>query len=625
VFVIDIKELESLRQDFLLACQDEEKFISQEQVLDSAAQYMLDSKIIDTEEFSSSYLLREPEKLKINAYLINDSGERLQVFIIDESHLKANGTDDYVCTQRVDYEVQFNRALNAVKYAIDGTLSKMTQLSDPIGVLANLLRSEDGFSQIDVVEIILISLTATASKRQENVIPKDIYFGDEKLTVSRGETKKDLLVVRTLVNLNFFHKVMASNTSNVPLVIDFDKTFNRNISVLKAASSDNFHSYLCVFDAELVADIYKRYSSRLLDRNVRSFLGLQGKNKGMRETMRLEPERFIAYNNGLTITATDMDLKKTKSGFSIGSLTDFQIVNGGQTTATIYFSRKDGIDVSKVSVMAKINVVRDLKTKEVDTLISNISQFSNTQSLVTPIDLRSRNKELVELKKLSGSVVTPSARKWFFERSRGEYSTAMKLAGSKGAGRFKRDQPKERLFTKDQLAKAYMSWGDEPWFVKLGGGKIFRKFLEKISTSPESENSVKINRDFYEILVGKIILVNTLTSIYGVGKKSMGQLRSAAVPYSMALLYMHSDGSAQADKFNFLRIWQEEKIPQDLHEFCIQVLILANSLLKQYSKSDDVPQYSKNIELWLDIKKSPEVKKFFSEPASQRLINKYCC
>ena len=619
---MDLEDLKSIRHEFIESCKDEDRFISEQSVLENSLQYMLDAKIIETEEYSRGYVADPHEKIKINGFQINESGERLQVFVVDENHISDDSLDDHICTHRKDYEFQFNRGLKAFKLALSGKFQNK-QLSDPIGLFSSKLQNEKAFDEIDVVELILISPTATCSNYQGSTSPKSIYFPDENLKISRGTNEKDLLVVRTIIDLNFMQEIINSRGNSIPLVVNFEKTFGRKIKVIEAASDTNFSTYLCALDANIIADLYKRFSTRLLDRNVRSFLQFKGKNRGMRDTIREQPERFIAYNNGLTITATDVSIDRQRDISYIKELTDFQIVNGGQTTASIYFSKKDGLDVSKVTLMAKINVVKNQKESEVDDLISNISKFSNTQTNVSSIDLRSRSKELVKLKKLSDSVVTPSGRKWFFERSRGEFATKLKMAGTTGAARIKREIPKDRQFTKDKLAKVYLSWGDEPWFVKKGGEKIFRRFMEIISNSSDSEASVEINRDFYELLIGKIILVNALTTIYGAGKNSMGQLRSAAVPYSMSLLYKYTDECNK--KFNFLKLWKTEKLPIDLDDFCRELLELTNSLLKKYSKSDDIPQYSKNIELWNDIKSSNEVNSFFSQVAVESLLKKYSC
>src|SRR5690606_20716378 len=177
------------------------------------------------------------------------------------------------------------------------------------------------------------------------------------------------------------------------------------------------------------------------------------------------PEFFIAFNNGLTITAVGHELIKENDRIYIKSLKDFQIVNGGQTTASIYFSKKEGLDISKVRVMAKINVAKDANEEKLNELISQISIFSNAQSRVSPADLRSRNEQLIKLKSLSESTLTPTGKKWYFERFKGEFNTSIRKNPS-AKGRINKEFPKERRFSKEELAKYYMSWGDQPFLVK---------------------------------------------------------------------------------------------------------------------------------------------------------------
>ena len=200
-----------------------------------------------------------------------------------------------------------------------------------------------------------------------------------------------------------------------PHFLDFEKYFGRPVEVIQAANEESFESFLCVLPAEGLAKLYRRESSRLLEKNVRSFLQFRGVNKGMKETIRNEPHRFIAFNNGITITATGKVVESTSNKNFLSSLTDFQIVNGGQTTASLYFASKEGLDISEINVMAKINVVRNLTEQELDDLVSDISLYSNSQSKVSRVDLKSRNAELEKIKSLSKSVLPPNGDKWFFD------------------------------------------------------------------------------------------------------------------------------------------------------------------------------------------------------------------
>nr|WP_240923628.1 AIPR family protein [Psychromonas sp. SA13A] len=358
----------------------------------------------------------------------------------------------------------------------------------------------------------------------------------------------------------------------------------------------------------------------MLEKNVRSFLQFKGANKGIRDTIREEPEKFIAYNNGLTITASDIKLttdKKDKGRIVIESLTDLQIVNGGQTTASIYFSRKEGIDISKVMVMAKINVINQNKPNDLDDLVSKISRFSNTQSRVSNVDIRSRSPQLVAIKQLSESVTTPTRRKWFFDRVKGDFNTKVKLAGSK-ATQIKKDFPPAMRFSKEQLAKCYCSWGASPYLVKKGGEKIFRQLMESLNGN-ESTSSLTIDREFYEELIAKIIMFRRLEKIYGQGPYAIGQIRAATVPYAIATLY----SQFSENNFDFSSIWNLQALPDDLDSFFGTLLNLINDLIKKYSKSDDLGEYSKKLELWESVVNSKEIGEFYSKVNNQEIIFKY--
>ena len=67
---------------------------------------------------------------------------------------------------------------------------------------------------------------------------------------------------------------------------------------------------------------------------------------------------FLAYNNGIAATADHIELDRT--GHYIKSISNLQIVNGGQTTASIYYTaKKDKADISGIFVQAKVSVISD--------------------------------------------------------------------------------------------------------------------------------------------------------------------------------------------------------------------------------------------------------------------------
>jgi len=625
---MEVNELFKYRQDILDASKDDDEFIRQEPVLVELLPYMLDAKLVDSEDVTPSYFSPGYDSLKLNAYTVNDSKERLQLFIMNDESIDESISEDDLCISlRTDYDKQFKKVTKFLNLSIKGDLNNKVQDSD--GVVKSLiakLNSNEGIEQFDVIEIFLLTLTATVSNRGESVQPRKIHFDDDflktKFEKNDKTVKKEILILRKVIDLNFIANVIESKGNRSPLTIDFARDLNSKIEVIQAANEENFESYLCVLDAEVISGLYKKYSSRLLEKNVRSFLQFKGVNRGIKETIRDKPEQFIAFNNGLTITATSAKLTSYKKTLYLDSLTDFQIVNGGQTTASIYFSQKEGLDISKVKVMAKINVAKDVNESDLDELISNISKFSNTQSRVSNVDLRSKSPQLRKLKTISDSVVTPSGEKWFFERAKGEFLTKVRHAGANG-NRLKNEFPKEHRFTNMELAKYYSAWGASPHLVKKGGEKIFRHFIEMIDPESNDDKTINIDRVFYEQLIAKIILFRQMEKIYGQGKNSLGQLRAAVIPYVLSILYIYTDVSSTYKFFNLDKIWKEEGIDSDLSEYLKDLMLLMNDLIKKYSASEDYNEYSKKEELWDSIKNSKEVQKMMNNEVTLSIFQKY--
>lgn len=623
-----IQEFLNYRKELLDSSKDEEGFVQQTELLSQILPLIVDAKLLDSEDWNDSYFLNAADNLKVNGYTVNESSERLQLFIVNETSIDLTLSDkDLQISTKSYYDNQFKRVTKFLNKAIKGYLNDDVQDADPIRPLLSQLSSATGAEQFDVIEIFLVTATATTETRGTIPQPKRIEFEDENISVgftrNRERVNKELLIIKKLVDLNFLYDVLISQGNREALIIDFKNLFDYKIEVIKAAEEENFESYLCVLPAQILSDLYKRYSSRLLEKNVRSFLQFKGANKGIRNTITgANPERFIAFNNGLTITCIGKEIEEVNGKAYITSLTDFQIVNGGQTTASIYFAHKDGYPIDKVKVMAKINVAKDVSEEGLDQLISDISKYSNSQTKVSNVDLSSRSPQLNKLKALSESVVTPSGKKWFFEKSKGEFNTKLRIAGSNKA-RIEKEYPKNYRFTKEQLGKYYTSWGERPYIVKKGGDKVFRYFIEEITGEGKGKKAININRDFYEELVSKIILFKKLEEIYGQGKASMGQIRSAVIPYSISIIYILTDGSKLGKQFDFLKIWKKEKLDDDLIEFCTSLMSLMNNLIKNYSESDDIAYYSTNKNLWDKISESKEIDYLKNSNITRQILSKY--
>lgn len=622
---MEISELLKYRIDLLEECQDDEKFISEQDFLTNVMPFLNDAKLVDSEDYNDCFHPSKVDNLKVNGYVINESGERLQIFLVDEVSIDVSTLEeDLLISQKSYYDQQFSKAFKFVNKSIKKHLDEDVQDSSPAKALVNFLSSTQGLEQIDVIEIFLVSTAITVEKRGAEPQPKKIEFDDDsitfKYTVGKESRSKSISVFKRLIDLNFIYNVLISQGNREVLVVNFENLYPEEIHLLKAADEEHFESYLCVLPAALIAELYRKYSTRILEKNVRSFLQFKGVNQGIRDTIKKTPELFIAYNNGMTITAVDSELKENNGQYILKSLTDFQIVNGGQTTASIYFSKKEGLDISKVRVMAKINVAKNTDEDKLNEFISQISIYSNAQSKVSSTDLRSRNEQLVKLKAVSESTLTPTGKKWFFERFKGEFNTLIRKNPA-AKTRINNEYPKERRFSKEELAKYYMSWGDQPYMVKKGGEKIFRSFIEVISGG-EKKKAPAIDRDFFEETIARIMLFRTLEKQYGAGKNSLGQLRSAVVPYSIAIIYKYAGTIKPNMVFDLAKIWKQEQFDESFSEMSYSLMDLMNNLIKKYALSDDLGEYSKKEELWDAISKSSEIKQFIESDLFKTSISR---
>jgi hypothetical protein len=609
-----IDGLLGLRDELIENAKTEGDSFSESQFLSGVLPLLLDAKVVDSEDITNAYFEDESLNVRIDGFDFNESGERLRLFLLDSQSLDLKAQKSDLLISRRDYfEKQVDKSLNFVKKSISRVLLEYISDSSTASVLVNQLQEKSVIENLDVVEIFLVSSTIAVEKRGDEPYPKKIEFEDLNIQVSYipnnsiVKVQKEILVLRRMIDLSFLHNASSNGVRN-PLIVDFNIDFGCSIEAIKAADESNFETYLCVLGAEGLAKLYRRENTRLLERNVRSFLEFRGVNKGIKDTIIKTPARFIAYNNGLTITASESEIENLDGRYFIKSLTDFQIVNGGQTTASIYFTSilPSKPDISKINIMAKINIAKNLDEEAMNDLISDISTFSNRQTRVSQVNISTKYPELIKLEALSKSIVTTAGNKWFYERLKGSFNTELKIRG-RNKGRLEREFPKERRITNEELGKYYVAWGDAPNIVKYGGEKVFRYFLESLIGKGDGQVKKDISRIFYEETIAKVILFRTLEKDHGQGKNSIGQLRSAVVPYSISLLHFFTTNKQGLSDFDFNKIWKEQQLNVEFRDYMKKVMSLMNQLIMKYSESNDYGQYSKKAELWIKIKKSREI------------------
>ena len=350
--------------------------------------------------------------------------------------------------------------------------------------------------------------------------------------------------------------------------------------------------------------MYYEHTSRLLEQNVRSFLQFTGKiNKGIKSTITHEPQMFMAFNNGISGTANNIEFGSDEKGLFIEKIYDFQIVNGGQTTASIYHTRnKDKrLPLDQIHVPTKINIIKNVS--DFESIVSRIAEYSNTQNKVSVADLSSNKENHIAIEELSRNIWAPPKAgttlhtRWFYERSRGQYRNEKhRNAGTpKTKRQFDLQNPRNQLITKESLAKYYNSfylkWNGKkpiigPHIVVKGAQKNYLYFLK-------DNFNFKPNKTWWEDAVAVSILFKSAEQIYGVKPNALGDLRFAVVPYSIAYLSWITEG-----KLNLESIWKSQSLEVSLQNILRDLMVQIEQKIKSSASGSLYPEYAKKQDCW---------------------------
>ena len=332
---------------------------------------------------------------------------------------------------------------------------------------------------------------ATTLRRKRGGISCIRFHIFSNQTLSRGykrESRGEVAETPTETHIWDLRRIKAlyeSAREREVLEIDLGEFGSTGIQCIDASSGDGLQSYLCVIEGGLLADLYERYGSRLLEGNVRSFLGMKGGvNKGIRSTIQDSPELFFAYNNGIAATAADVSVDNSDEG-RIVKLSDLQIVNGGQTTASILRARKqDKLRLDRVSVPMKLTVVSSTRAND---LVPKIAEYANTQNKIAIADFFANHPFHRRMEEISRRVMVPARAgervqsKWFYERSRGQFQNERLYLTQAKKDAFDLAYPPRQVINKTDLAKYDSTLDERPQWVSLGAQKNFIKFATKFS------------------------------------------------------------------------------------------------------------------------------------------------
>ena len=391
------------------------------------------------------------------------------------------------------------------------------------------------------------------------------------------------------------HRYATSGRGREDLEIDLVGDFGGPLLILPAhLDGAGYEAYLAAVPGSQLAAIYDRWGARLLEQNVRCFLQARSKvNKGIRNTIQNDPKMFFAYNNGITATAESICTEETDGGLLLTHFTNFQIVNGGQTTASLHAAiRNKEVDLSKIFVQMKLSIV-DPEQSEV--VVPKISEFANSQNRVNAADFFANHPFHVRMEEFSRRIFAPSPdgtfvqSKWFYERARGQYLDARAYLTPAQRKRFDLEYPRNQMFSKTDLAKFLNVWHGHPDVVSKGAQKNFTNFAMRIgrefATAPNA-----FNETYYKHSVAKAIVFRHVEKIVTRQEWYEGGYRANVVAYTIAKLAHHLDARKQVVDFD--SIWGRQAVSSTLNE---TLCVIAKSV---HDVIVDPPEGMRNVTEW---------------------------
>ena len=418
---------------------------------------------------------------------------------------------------------------------------------------------------------------------------------------SRGKTV--ILNENNIYDINHLYRIFCENSGRDAINVDFKK--DELPCVISRRENLGYESILAVLPGTIVYDLYDTYQNELLENNVRLFLGVKEAKKTtkttkrrkkvndeIRETLMERPHMFLAYNNGLAVTCSNVDVETgdDRLGY-IRRIEDFQIVNGGQTTVSIYLAKKanPNLDLSSVFVQMKLTKVED-QAKLADE-VTNISVCSNRQNEVKFTDFSANNAFYRDLESLINKdykvdPIDGIQKRWYFDRKTNSY--AQELAHSSMKSEFKIKTPKERVFKKEIMAQAHLAWLKQPYSCASSYASCFTQYTKHID-----DEGIIPDKIYAQDTIALLILYTEIAN----SPRNCGNRKGLLTLFSMALLH------EKYPQFSLYKIYTKQHVPEDLFN---QLLVCSNAIrvyLRDVLHADDIRNRMKSKEDYDNIKK----------------------
>ena len=487
-----------------------------------------------------------------------------------------------------DMEADFRRLEKFLTHSLETRFRDSLEPTDPGYGLADLINTR--WEKISRVKLYLLT-NKRLSTRVEG----------KKATAINGRE-----IVYNVWDITRFGNLVSSGRERETLSIDFDELPGGALRTLLASKPDDKNQvYLAAVPGLDLAYIYDRWGARLLEQNVRVFLQARSNvNKGIKRTLENEPELFFSFNNGITATAEAVITETTDDGLVITGLENLQIVNGGQTTASVYAAFKAKRDLSRVYVQMKLSIVSPEAAKE---LVPRISEYANSQNKVSAADFFANHPFHVRMEEFSRRILAPAKdgsfdlTKWFYERARGSYRDAQAYLTPAEKHKFGKEYPKSQTFTKTDLAKYIMVWTDKAYMVNRGAQKNFAEFAKDIADAWE-KNDRQFSEVYFKYLVAKKIVFDlTGKIVQSRDWYEAGGYRSQHVVLAVGALGAAARGMGKS--IDFLSIWNRQGVTPAFERALGQAADAAHEVLMHPGEGyRNISEWAKQPKCWNAVK-----------------------
>ena len=536
---------------------------------------VLSESLIDAGEIETADRVHHvsPRGIRVDGYggdpVNSDAVLSLIITDFNQSHEAATLT-------ATNLNATFKRLFNFLDRSLDEAFRNSLEESAPVFGLADLIAGR--WRSIAKVRLFLVTnrvLSSRVDGREEGQL--------------RG-----VPITYSVWDLGRLHRFATSGHEREDYMVDLNE-FGAPLPVLPAHMQEaDYESYLAVFPGRQLAMIYDRWGPRLLEQNVRVFLQARGNvNRGLRNTIAYNPEMFFAYNNGITATAASIETVESPDGLLLTGMRNFQIVNGGQTTASIHAAlRNEEVDLDKVFVQMKLSIVNSDRATEV---VPKISEYANTQNRVSAADFFSNHPFHIRIEGFSRRLYAPSKdgtfrqSKWFYERARGQYQDARGRLSRAERRKFDLEYPKPQMFTKTDLAKFLNVWRDKPDVVSKGAQKNFADFASFVG-GEWNRRPNDFNEMYYREVVAKAIVFRSVERLVSEQPWYQGGYRANVVAYAISKLA--HDVAQRGGSINFERIWRTQDIAPGLRDALVVYAKAVHDVIV------DPPDGMRNVTEW---------------------------